>query len=87
MRDIKTLLEVLLDRYQHDEADTIRWRGLCHAVIIIRYRDLITQEEERLLKRYLKENRPKYSRLTGFWWPKGKTAPRIEFLKKLISEL
>ena len=87
MRSTKELLEVLLDRYQHDEDDTIRWRGLCYAAINVRYRDLITQEEERLLISYLKENRPKYSRRAGFWWPKGEVEPRIEFLNKLISEL
>ena len=87
MKPIKELLELMLDQYQNNPDSDIRCKGLCYAVINVRYRDLITQEEERLLKRYLKENRPKYSRLTGFWWPKGKTAPRIEFLKKLISEL
>ena len=87
MRSTKELLEVLLDQYENNKDDTIRLRGLCHAVIIIRYRYLITRKEERLLIGYLKKNRPKRYSLTGFWWPRGHAKPRIEFLKKLISEL
>ena len=87
MRSIKELLEVLLDQYENNKDDTIRLRGLCHAVIIIRYRYLITRKEERLLISCLWENRPKHYSLTGFWWPRGHTKPRIEFLKQLISEL
>ena len=87
MRSTKELLELLLDQYENNKDDTIRLRGLCHAVIIIRYHYLITRKEERLLIGCLKENRPKRYSLTGFWWPRGHTKPRIEFLKQLISTL
>ena len=87
MRDIKTLLEILLDQYQHHEDNAIEWTGLCSAIITLRTFDLITEGEKKVLEGHIKENRPDLSRLKLYWWPKGETEPRIEFLKKLISEL
>ena len=87
MKTIKELLELLLDQYQNNPDSGIRCKGLCYAMITIRYHDLITLEEEAMLRSYLRKKYIKYPSLTGYWWSKGHTKPRIEFLQELISEL
>ena len=87
MKTIKELLELLLDQYQNNPDGNIRCKGLCYAITTIRYHDLIILEEEALLRIYLREKYIKYPNLTGYWWPKCKIKPRVEFLQELISEL
>lgn len=87
MRSIKELLETLLHEYENNKDDTIRWTGLCSAILTLRTFDLITEGEKKVLEGHIKENRPDWSRLKHYWWPKGEVEPRVEFLNKLISEL
>ena len=87
MRDIKTLLEILLDQYENNRLERIQWSGLCFAIIRINVGHVIDQYEKEDLLRVIKANRP-YSVVSPlYWWPKGEITPRIEFLKQLISEL
>ena len=86
MRDIKTLLEILLDQYQNNRIDGIQWAGLCFAIIRIDVGHVIDQYEKEDLFDVIKANRPE-SAAPFYWWPKGEVEPRVEFLKKLISEL
>ena len=85
MKDIKTLLEILLDKYQNNKIYGIQWSGLClairklHNICVIDY-----YEKEDLLKE-IKANRPE-SAGSFYWWPEGEVEPRIEFLKQLIMK-
>ena len=84
MRDIKTLLELLLDQYQNNRLEYIQWSGLCFAIISIGGRVIDQNEKEALLK-VIKANRPE-SAGSFHWWPKGEVEPRVEFLKQLIMK-
>ena len=85
MRDIKTLLEILLNQYQK-HPDDVRSLGLCDSVKHIYHHNLINPHEREVILDVIKSNRPA-GLGSAYWWPKGETEPRIEFLKKLISEL
>lgn len=85
MRDIKTLLEILLDQYQNNRLEYIQWSGLCFAIISIGGRVIDQNEKEALLK-VIKANRPKLVESPLYWWPKGEVEPRVEFLKQLIMK-
>lgn len=87
MRDIKTLLEVLLDEYQNNPDNTIRWSGLCNAIKTIYRLGLIAIREKKALEIYIIKNAPYWATFETYWWEAGETKPRIEFLKQLISEL
>ena len=87
MRSTKELLEVLLDQYENNRIDWIQWAGLCDAIGALSEYGLINSYEDCILQAYIIDNRPDGSIKMSFWWPMGETAPRIEFLKKLISEL
>lgn len=85
MRTTKELLQLMLNH--------IRWMGgfgLC-ALIWELYREgLISFEEEKILIRYLKENRPKNLRTyfkSPWYWTQGRQRPRIKWLKKHIKIL
>ena len=86
MRDIKTLLEILLDQYQNNRLEYIQWSGLCFAIIRLRIGHVIDQTDEEALLKVIKANRPKLVESPLYWWPKGETEPRIEFLKQLIKK-
>ena len=85
MRDIKELLEILLDQYQNDKIYGIRRSGLCNAVYELKLIALISEQEEDAILKTLRQSRP--NRSGDWYWPRGRVNPRIEFLKKLISEL
>ena len=86
MRDIKTLLEILLYKYENDMVYKIQRNGLCWAIQRLRKRNIISAQEEVILIEHLHSNKPEWA-CDGYWWPKGEVEPRIEFLKQLISEL
>lgn len=85
MKDIKTLLEILLDQYQNNKTYGIQSMGLCRAIIRLRVDHVIDRPDEEALFDAIKTNRPG-SVGSYFWWPRGETAPRIEFLKQLIKK-
>ena len=86
MRDIKTLLELLLDQYQNNRIGGIQWSGLCWAIQRLRERNIISLQEDGILTKYLCSNKPRKAG-AGHWWPAGETKPRIKFIKQLISKL
>ena len=85
MRDIKTLLEILLDQYQSNRIDGIQWAGFCFAMIRIDVGHVIDQYEKEDLFDVIKANRPELAE-PFYWWPKCEVKPRVEFLKQLIMK-
>lgn len=86
MRDIKTLLEILLDQYQNNKTYGIQGSGLCFAIIRLRIGHVIDRLDEEVLFDAIKTNRPISVEPPPYWWPKGEVEPRIEFLKQLIKK-
>jgi len=90
MRDIKTLLEILLDQYENNPDDDIRSEGLRYALSYLYFDEGIIERDERFtVDNYIKCHHPKGSFLSDeddYWWPDGETEPRIEFLKQLIMK-
>ena len=84
MRDIKTLLEILLDQYQNHIDDNIRSLGLSWAILFLRDEWIISGAERIVLRYYMLSNKPE-KRFNGYWWPAGEIEPRVEFLKQLIK--
>ena len=87
MRNIKTLLEILLDQYQNNSDDKIRSKGLCLAVFMLHDHRIINLYDRKALLYVIKANRPKSVVSPIYWWAQGRTAPRIEFLEQLISKI
>ena len=85
MRSTKELLELLLDQYENNRLDGIQWTGLCLAINRLRISHVIDQHEKKALFKIIEANKPDKSWSEMYWWPKGHTKPRIEFLQKLIS--
>jgi hypothetical protein len=87
MRNIKQLLEIMLDNQQEFTHGLCSWSGN------LRYEHIISHSEFLLLKKYINENRPnKWSSLSAFvnsnsvfYWEKGDIKPRIEWIKKHIK--
>ena len=86
MRDIKQLLEILLDQYQNNKIYRIQWAGLCLAITKLCNAGVIDQSDKEALLKVIKANRPKLVESPLYWWPKGKVNPRVEFLKQLIMK-
>ena len=94
MRAIKELLVILLNEYQELEGETYRHtiysdNGYGFGVITKKAVDklLLTYDERSRLLTYLRTNKTEYVN-QFLWWPAGYlNASRIEFLKRLISEL
>ena len=86
MRDIKTLLEVLLDQYENNKTYGIQWAGLRLAIIRLHTSRVIDQNEKEALLKVIKANRPKLVESPLYWWPKGEVKPRVKFLKQLIMK-
>lgn len=84
MRDIKELLEILLDKYENNSIYTIQSTGLCWAISKLLDEGIISGEEYDILIEYLYHNKPEYAWI-GYWWLEGDVPPRIKFLKKLIK--
>ena len=85
MRDIKTLLEILLDQYQNNRLEGIQSSGLCFAIIRLRVGHVINQTDEDALLKVIKSNHPAGVR-TAYWWTEGEVKPRVKFLKQLIMK-
>ena len=90
-RTIKELLQVL-----HDDVKKygVEEHGLCYKVKTLYFAtSTITLDEYWELASYINSNRPKwYSSLaafrasdTNYFWPKGKVAPRLKWLKNHIK--
>ena len=56
MRDIKTLLELLLDQYKNNRIDGIQRFGLCWAIWRLSKHELINSNEDYVLGAYIKKN-------------------------------
>ena len=85
MRSIKELLELLLDQYENNRLDGIQWTGLCLAINRLRISHVIDQHEKEALFKAIGANKPDKPWSEVYWWPKGHTEPRIEFIKQLIN--
>ena len=80
LRNTKELLELMLEHQELFHA------GLCNWALYLYDDDLITRAEYRLLRQYIKENKPENAGLT-YYWEKGKIAPRIEWINQQIEKL
>lgn len=87
MRDIKKLLDILLDQYENNRIGGIQRFGICWAIGELSEYELINSHEDYVLGAYIIKNRPDWSYGMSYWWPAGETKPRIKFLKQLIYEL
>jgi hypothetical protein len=87
MRDIKQLLQIMLDNKHLFES------GLCDWTTCLWGNKLITDDESDLLYKLIKENKPKFELsisslfLTkgGYYWRKGCIYPRIVWIKKHLK--
>lgn len=84
MRDIKELLEILLDKYENNSIYMIQSDGLCWAIQRLCDENIILLQEGDILSEYLYSNKPEWA-WAGYWWTMGDVPPRIKFLKKLIK--
>ena len=89
MRDIKTLLEVLLDQYQKHKDNDVRGEGLCYVIEVLHEPyGVFTKDEKDSLMSFIYEHRPDPdTRKDDFWWRKGSIYPRIKFLMRLMNRL
>jgi len=89
-RDLKTLLEILLERVESHCPS-----GLCNRVNNLYQNDLISCKESFLLYKFLDTHRPKLYQYgysfkyanDAYWWKPGDKTPRIKFLKHWINKL
>ena len=89
-RDLKTLLEILLERVESHCPG-----GLCNRVNSLYLNDLISCKENILLYKFLDTHRPKWYQYgysfkyinDAYWWKPGDKTPRIKFLKHWINKL
>lgn len=86
MRNIKTLLEILLYEYQSNQDEDIRRFGLCWAIVKLRNHDVVKFYEMDILLDVIEANKPDTPCSGTYWWPKGEVEPRVEFLKQLIMK-
>lgn len=89
MRDIKTLLEILLDQYENHKDSDVRNKGLCHAIKVLHEsHGVFTTEERARLDTFIYEHRPnRWAGEDDFWWDMGVVYPRIKFLMRLMNRL
>ena len=88
-KNIVELLELLLQNQNRFES------GLCNWVNSLYFVDIITNDEFRELKTFIKKNRPsKFSSCSAFikrnsewYWKENKIKPRIKWIKKHITKL
>lgn len=94
MRDIKTLLQVLLNYLKENKS--YKESGICSTINMARSYGMISKSESIILQTYINENRPlTFRRLfnpEGYWWPEMYKAPiykeeRVAYLEKLIKKL
>lgn len=87
MRNIKQLLEIMLDNQQEFSS------GLCGWISNLRFENIINHDEFLLLRKYINDNRPnKFSSISayknrdsGFYWKRKDIKPRIKWIKKHIK--
>ena len=79
MRNIKTLLEMLLDQYQNNSDDKIRSKGLCLAVFMLHDRRIINLYDRKALLYVIKANRPKSVVSPIYWWLKAEPHQELSF--------
>ena len=87
MKSIKALLLILLDQYENNRIDKIQRSGLYFSIFTLHSHRIIDLYDRKALVDKIEANRPDVIKSKKYWWPKGETKPRIEFLNKLISEL
>ena len=89
MRDIKQLLQIMLDNKHLFDT------GLCPWVKALYFEDLISFDEKVLLQNYINDNRPtkdwSLSRLfltpnSYYFWKPGCIYPRIVWIKKHLNK-
>ena len=92
MRDIRELLTLVLYRFTNPidwRHIAFGWGGMCEVIFWMAENSReITWEEKDKLFNYLKENSPYNSpSVSYYWWPRGTTKPRIEWLTNQINSL
>lgn len=88
-RSIGILLQLMFDH----KIDNDLKHGLCYGAVSLETRQIITEEERIILKKYIQNNRPsKFSSIKAFinrdspfFWPSPNIKPRINWLKKHIK--
>ena len=60
--------------------------GFCEMIIHLHRDDKITFKELSIIEGYMYQNRPDPNKHYTYWWTKGLSAPRIEWLKELIEQ-
>lgn len=88
MRDIKELLELLVDYIEKEDEDD--FCGMCMSTNMMKDNHIISSEEEECIDKYIYENKPSDS-LSGWWWPVENNLqpkePRLKFINELITKL
>ena len=87
MRTTKELLFIVLSNIEHFET------GLCRLVNYLYLSNAINDAERKLLLSYIYNNRPLWYKIKSvfsnpdeFFWERGKSEPRIKWLKTHINK-
>ena len=95
MRSIKELLEVMLDNKDFFRSGLCQWSSSLYA------RDVITSDELRILKEYIRSNRPPFYENfalfvhtifernypeSHYYWKDGEIKPRLKWIQKHIAK-
>ena len=80
-RNVKQLLELMLEHQELFHA------GLCRWALYLHRNYLITEVEYLLLNQYIKENKPEEIFDSIYYFEPCKIAPRIEWIEKQIDKL
>lgn len=84
MRDIKTLLKILLQQVCKKNQD--EFTGMCGEVGLLHRKDIITYKEAESLIEYIEDLEPENVYFhTGYYWCPGLKEPRIEWINKRIK--
>ena len=91
MRNIKEILEILLDNVERVRIEG----GLCDVATELHYQSVITWVELCRIHVYIRDNRPSalsskealLSVKSPYYWAKYKVQPRAKWLKKNIKKL
>lgn len=89
-RDLKTLLELLLEEFESN-----LYSGMCICRARLWCINAINSSENDILWDFIHCNRPKWyhygysfkQRISAYWWEKGKVKPRVKFLQHWIKKL
>lgn len=88
-RTILQLLELMLQNQYYYEL------GLCAWSNMLRFENIITDNENVALRSYIRKNRPSSfsswsafkNRKIGYYWPDGDIKPRIKWINQQIAKL